>query len=101
LACKKRIARSGLYLLAFLFRANKLALPKVDSDLELAELQPPGVEKIWDGRWDDEDVDSLFQPSEKLIAVPYTWMQEFFIDAKMPNEKGAIPLGGAYYNNCP
>jgi hypothetical protein len=70
--------------------------PREEVLLLKTELQPPRVERIWDGKWDDEDVDSLFQPSENLNAVPYTWTQEFFIDAKMPNEKGAIPLSGAY-----
>ena len=57
---------------------------------------PPKIEVIWDGRETEEDVEAFFQPREGLFAVPFTWEQDFFIDAKMPNEKGAVPLGGAY-----
>jgi hypothetical protein len=39
----KNESPGAAYLLAFLFRANKLALPKVDSDLELARLDSPGL----------------------------------------------------------
>jgi hypothetical protein len=58
--------------------------------------QPPTVEVIWDGRKDEESLDPFFQPTSGLFAVPFTWEQEFFVDAKVPNEKGAVPLGGAY-----
>ena len=61
-----------------------------------AEPAPGRVEIIWKGREEEEDIAPLFQPPEGLIAVPFLWEQEFFIDAKMPNEKGEIPIGGAY-----
>lgn len=61
-----------------------------------AEPAPGRVEVIWKGREEEEDIAPLFQPSEGLIAVPFVWEQEFFLDAKMPNDKGAVPIGGAY-----
>jgi hypothetical protein len=60
------------------------------------ELQPPGVENIWNDRAEEEDVNCLFQPAEGLVAVPIPPKPDFFIDAKVPNKKGAIPLGGSY-----
>lgn len=61
-----------------------------------AEPAPGRVEVIWKGREEEEDISPLFQLSEGLIAVPFIWEQEFFLDAKMPNEKGAVPIGGSY-----
>ena len=51
---------------------------------------------IWKGRKDEEDLELFFKPTGGLVAVPFTWEQEFFVDAKMPNEDGAGPLDGAY-----
>ena len=61
-----------------------------------AEPAPGSVEVIWKGREEEEDIEPLFQPLEGLIAAPFVWEQDLFIDVKMPNEKGEIPIGGAY-----
>jgi hypothetical protein len=60
--------------------------------------RPSQVEVIWREREaeKDENIDRLFRPNEGLFAVPVTDEQEYFIDAKMPNEKAQIPVGGAY-----
>jgi len=60
------------------------------------EFDPPGVEIIWKEREDEEDVSCLFRPKEGLVAVPFPPNADFFIDAKVPNKEGAIPLGGSY-----
>lgn len=70
--------------------------PKEEVFLLRAEPAPGRVEVIWKGREEEEDVSLLFHPSEGLIAAPFVWEQEFFLDAKMPNEKGAVPIGGSY-----
>jgi hypothetical protein len=59
-------------------------------------IQPPTVEVILERRKDEEDLEPFFKPAGGLVAVPFTWEQEFFVDAKMPNQDGAGPLGGAY-----
>jgi hypothetical protein len=59
-------------------------------------LQTPTVAIVWRGREEEEHMDALFQPHQGLFAVPYTWEQDFFIDAKRPNEQVAIPLGGTH-----
>jgi hypothetical protein len=51
---------------------------------------------ILERRKDEEDLEPFFKPAGGLVAVPFTWEQEFFVDAKMPNQDGAVPLGGAY-----
>jgi hypothetical protein len=51
---------------------------------------------ICEGRKDEEGLEPFFKPTGGLVAVPFTWEQEFFVDAKMPNEDGAGPLDGAY-----
>jgi hypothetical protein len=57
---------------------------------------PPGhIEVLWKERGAEEDIEPLFQKQD-IIAVPFVWEQEFYIDAKMSNDLGAIPLGGAY-----
>ena len=61
-----------------------------------ARIPPPTVEIIWRDREQDEDVDGLFVSNQELIAMPFIWEQDFFIDVKRPNERGEIPLGGAY-----
>ena len=58
--------------------------------------RPAHVETWWLGREEEDDINQFFPPDQKLIAAPFRWEQEFFIDAKMPNDVGAIPLGGAY-----
>lgn len=70
--------------------------PREEVFLLRAEPAPGCVDVIWKGREEEEDISPLFQPSGGLIAVPFVWEQEFFLDAKMPNEKGAVPIGGAY-----
>ena len=70
--------------------------PKEEVFLINAGISPPTVEAIWQDREQDEDVDGLFVPDQKLIAMPFIWEQDFFIDLKAPNERGEIPLGGAY-----
>ena len=59
---------------------------------------PPEVEVIWREREDQEGekLDWLFRPIEGLFTVPLRDGQEYFIDAKMPNEKGQTPAGGSY-----
>jgi len=59
-------------------------------------VHPPRVEIIWNEREDEEDVGSLFQANEGLIAVPSTSEQNLFIHAKMPNSQGAVPSRGSY-----
>jgi hypothetical protein len=61
-----------------------------------ARVSPPTIEQIWQGREEDEDVDGLFVANQELIAMPFTWEQDFFIDVKRPTEKGEIPIGGSY-----
>jgi hypothetical protein len=61
-----------------------------------AGISPPTVESIWRDREQDEDVDGLFASNQELIAMPFIWEQDFFIDVKRPNERGEIPIGGAY-----
>ena len=70
--------------------------PREEVFLLRAEPAPGRVEVIWKGREEEEDIAPLFQPAQGLIAVPFVWEQEFFIDARMPNEKGEVPIGGAY-----
>jgi hypothetical protein len=45
-----------------------------------AGISPPTVEIIWQDREQDEDVDGLFVPNQKLIPMPFIWEQDFFID---------------------
>ena len=61
-----------------------------------ARVSPPTVESIWQVREKDEDVNGLFVANQELIAMPFIWEQDFFIDVKRPNETGEIPIGGAY-----
>lgn len=60
------------------------------------ELKPPVIENIWQGREEEEDLSTVFNSNQGLIAVPFTWEQKFFLDAKMPRDDGTVPLGGAY-----
>jgi hypothetical protein len=52
-------------------------------------IQPPTVEVICEGTKDEEDLEPFSKPTGGLVAVSFTWEQEFFVDAKMPNEDGA------------
>lgn len=61
-----------------------------------AEPAPGQIEIVWKDRAEEEDIAPLFEPSDGLIAVPFVWEQRFFLDAKMPNASGAVPIGGAY-----
>lgn len=70
--------------------------PNVEVFLLDTRLQTPAVEIIGKGREEEEHIDALFKPHQGLCAVPYPWEQDFFIDAKRPNEQDAIPLGGPY-----
>jgi hypothetical protein len=69
---------------------------------EVFMVQPagPNVEVLWEGSFDPDDEDpripSIFASPHPLYAVPFTWEQDFFVDAKKANAEGAIPLGGAY-----
>lgn len=58
--------------------------------------RPAHVETWWLGREEEDDINQFFLPDQELIAVPFRWEQEFLIDAKMPNEANAVPVGGSY-----
>jgi hypothetical protein len=70
--------------------------PRDEVLLVTAGGESPTVEFLWAGRDEEEDITSFFEETKALYAVPMEWEQEFFIDAKRPNDAGEIPLGGAY-----
>jgi hypothetical protein len=59
-------------------------------------LHPPRADMVWEGNLDEDEVESWFTPGKGVYALPFSWEQEFFVDAKKPDDSGAIPLGGAY-----
>jgi len=56
----------------------------------------PRVEVLWEGNVSEDEVVELFNTGRELYAAPFSWDQEFFVDAKKPDENGAIPLNGTY-----
>jgi len=58
---------------------------------------PDAVEVVWRGREEEDDLAPLFG-GDGLFVYPFIWEKdsEFFIDAKVPNAQGAVPLGGPY-----
>lgn len=63
-------------------------------------LQSPEIESIWDENSNDPAVESWFHPSNGLylarLREDLEFDDEYFLDAKKADARGAVPLGGAY-----
>jgi hypothetical protein len=64
-------------------------------------VRPPALEILWADNRDEAAVESWFHPSHGLHLAPLREDLEFdvdryFVDAKKPDSRGAIPLLGAY-----